>query len=78
MRRVIGDLDEERFGIEPQIVAAAARRGLRVREVPVSYAPRSFEEGKKIRMKDGFRVFVVLWRERRRTKRLARAVHSRG
>ncbi len=78
MRRVIGDLDEERFGIEPQIVASAARRGLRVCEVPVSYAPRSFEEGKKIRMKDGFRVFVVLWRERRRTKRLARAVHSRG
>jgi hypothetical protein len=29
-------------------------------------------------MKDGFRVFVVLWRERRRTKRLARAVHSRA
>ena len=78
MRRVIGDLDEERFGIEPQIVASAARRGLRVCEVPVSYAPRSFEEGKKIRMKDGFRVFVVLWRERRRTKRLARAVHSRA
>jgi glycosyltransferase involved in cell wall biosynthesis len=78
MRRVIGDLDEERFGIEPQIVASAARRGLRVREAPVSYAPRSFEEGKKIRMKVGVRVFVVLWRERRRTKRLARAVHSRA
>jgi glycosyltransferase involved in cell wall biosynthesis len=77
MRRVIGDLDEERFGIEPQIVASAARHGLRVREAPVSYAPRSFDEGKKIRMKDGFRVFVVLWRERRRTKRMARAVHSR-
>lgn len=78
MRRVIEDLDEERFGIEPQIVAAAARRGLRVREAPVSYAPRSFEEGKKIRMKDGLRVFVVLWRERRRTKRMSRAVHSRA
>jgi glycosyltransferase involved in cell wall biosynthesis len=78
MRRVIGDLDEERFGIEPQIVASAARRGLRVREVPVSYAPRSFEEGKKIRMKDGVRVFVVLWRERGRTRRAAGAVHSRA
>lgn len=77
MRRVIGDLDEERFGIEPQIVASAARHGLRVREVPVSYAPRSFEEGKKIRMKDGIRVFVVLWRERARTRRLGRSVHSR-
>jgi glycosyltransferase involved in cell wall biosynthesis len=74
MRRVIGDLDEERFGIEPQIVASAARHRLRVREVPVAYAPRSFEEGKKIRMKDGVRVFVVLWRERRRT---ARQLHSR-
>jgi len=76
MRRVIGDLDEERFGIEPQIVAAAARHGLRVREAPVSYAPRGFDEGKKIRMKDGVRVFVVLWRERRKTRRMARAVHS--
>ncbi len=73
MRRILGDLDEERFGIEPQIVAAAARHRLRVAEAPVSYAPRSFEEGKKIRMKDGLRVFVVLWRERRRT---ARALHS--
>jgi hypothetical protein len=73
MRRIVGDLDEERFGIEPQIVAAAARHRLRVAEAPVSYAPRSFEEGKKIRMRDGLRVFVVLWRERRRT---ARALHS--
>jgi len=64
LRRIVGDLDEERFGIEPQIVAAAARHRLRVEESPVSYAPRSFEEGKKIRMKDGLRVFVVLWRER--------------
>ena len=70
LARVIADLDEERFGIEPQIVAAAARHGLRVCEVPVTYAPRSFDEGKKIRMKDGLRVFVVLWRERRRTARM--------
>jgi len=64
LRRIVGDLDEERFGIEPQIVAACARHRLRVAEAPCSYAPRSFEEGKKIRMKDGLRVFVVLWRER--------------
>jgi glycosyltransferase involved in cell wall biosynthesis len=73
MRTILPDLDEERFGIEPQIVAAVARRRLRVREVPVSYVPRSFEEGKKIRMKDGLRVFVVLWRERGRTRRARRA-----
>jgi glycosyltransferase involved in cell wall biosynthesis len=64
MRAIIGELDEERFGIEPQIVSACARHRLRVAEAPCSYAPRSFEEGKKIRMKDGLRVFVVLWRER--------------
>lgn len=71
LRTILGELDEERFGIEPQIVAACARHRLRVAEAPCSYAPRSFEEGKKIRMKDGLRVFVVLWRERRRSRRLA-------
>ncbi|MDI9402650.1 MAG: glycosyltransferase family 2 protein [Limnohabitans sp.] len=75
LRTILPDLDEERFGIEPQIIAAAARHQLRVREVAVSYNPRGFDEGKKIRMKDGFRVFVVLWRERRRG---SRAVHSRA
>jgi glycosyltransferase involved in cell wall biosynthesis len=73
LRTILPDLDEERFGIEPQIIAAAARHRLRLREVAVSYNPRGFDEGKKIRMKDGFRVFVVLWRERRRRPR---AVHS--
>jgi glycosyltransferase involved in cell wall biosynthesis len=73
MRTILPDLDEERFGIEPQIVASAARHALRVAEAPVSYHPRSFEEGKKIRMKDGLRVFVVLWRERRRTRRMRHA-----
>jgi len=71
LRTILGDLDEERFGIEPQIVAACARHRLRVAEAPCSYSPRSFEEGKKIRMKDGLRVFVVLWRERGRSRRMA-------
>ncbi len=71
LRTIMGELDEERFGIEPQIVAACARHRLRVAEAPCSYSPRSFEEGKKIRMKDGLRVFVVLWRERRKSRRMA-------
>lgn len=66
LRRILPELDEERFGIEPQIVAAVARHRLRTREVSVRYDPRGFADGKKIRMKDGLRVFVVLWRERRR------------
>ena len=69
MRLIIADLSEERFGIEPQMIAVAARHRLRVCEVGVSYTPRGFRDGKKIRFKDGLRVFVVLWRESRTTAR---------
>ncbi|MSR40338.1 MAG: glycosyltransferase [Phycisphaerales bacterium] len=64
---IAADLDEDRFGIEPQIVSAAARHSIKIAEAPVTYAPRGFQEGKKIRAKDGVRVFVVLARERFRT-----------
>ena len=74
MRLIIADLSEERFGIEPQMIAVAARHRLRVCEVGVSYTPRGFRDGKKIRFKDGLRVFVVLWRESRTTARGKRSV----
>lgn len=64
LRAVRPSLSEERFGIEPQIAAALARRGVRVGEVPVAYAPRSFAEGKKIRWTDGVRALWVIARER--------------
>lgn len=51
-------IEENRFGFEPEITAKIARRGLRVYEVAVSYYPRSFDEGKHIGWKDGFR---ALW-----------------
>jgi glycosyltransferase involved in cell wall biosynthesis len=47
------DLESERFGIEPEITAKLARGGWRLYEVPVSYAGRTYEEGKKITWKDG-------------------------
>lgn len=47
------DLQSERFGIEPEITAKLARGGWRLYEVPVSYAGRSYEEGKKITWQDG-------------------------
>lgn len=67
------DLKEDRFGIEPEIVArlskikmhdeAAGRaRALRVYEVAVSYAGRTFEEGKKIRWQDGIEAIAVIIR----------------
>jgi glycosyltransferase involved in cell wall biosynthesis len=45
-------LRENRFGFEAEVTARIARRGWRVREVPISYRPRTRAEGKKIRLKD--------------------------
>lgn len=59
-RSVIQDLEicENRFGFEPEITAKVARKKCRMYEVGISYSGRSFEEGKKIGWKDGFR---ALW-----------------
>ncbi|MCY4385795.1 MAG: glycosyltransferase family 2 protein [Desulfurellaceae bacterium] len=51
-------LRSKRFGFEPEITARIARGGVRICEVPISYSPRSYAEGKKIRWQDGF---VALW-----------------
>ncbi len=51
---------ENRFGFEPEIVAKVARKGMRIYEVPVAYHGRTYEEGKKIQMRDGFRAFWVI------------------
>jgi glycosyltransferase involved in cell wall biosynthesis len=47
------DLKEDRFGIEPEITAKVARGGWRIYEVGISYAGRTYAEGKKIGWKDG-------------------------
>ena len=47
-------LKENSFGIEPEITIKLAKKRLKFYEVPVSYAGRSYEEGKKIRLKDAF------------------------
>ncbi len=46
-------LRAERFGIEPEITARLAQAGARIWEVPISYAGRTYAEGKKIGWKDG-------------------------
>jgi len=46
-------LQENRFGIEPELTAKVARAGCRIYEVGVSYAGRTYAEGKKIRWTDG-------------------------
>lgn len=51
-------IQEDRFGFEPEIVAKVARQRCRIYEVGVSYAGRTYEEGKKIGWVDGLR---ALW-----------------
>jgi len=48
------ELQSQRFGFEPEITAKIARLKVRIKEVPVSYFPRNYIEGKKITWKDGF------------------------
>ena len=52
------NLEEKRFGFEPEITAKVARLGCRIYEVGISYYGRTYKEGKKIGWKDGIR---ALW-----------------
>lgn len=58
------DIQEKRFGFEPEITAKIAAKKVRFKEVPISYNPRTNEEGKKIGYRDGFRAMYCIWRYR--------------
>jgi glycosyltransferase involved in cell wall biosynthesis len=45
-------IEQDRFGVEPELTAKLARRGCRVLELPIAYKGRNFAEGKKIRFRD--------------------------
>jgi glycosyltransferase involved in cell wall biosynthesis len=47
-------IDGDKFDWEPEVTAKIIKRGIRIKEVPIRYYPRSEQEGKKIRWKDGF------------------------
>ena len=53
-------IEEDRFGFEPEITAKIARKGCRIYEVGISYAGRTYAEGKKIGWKDGFRAIYAI------------------
>jgi glycosyltransferase involved in cell wall biosynthesis len=57
-------LTEDHFGIEPEITGWICRRRLRIYEVPISYYGRTYDEGKNITWRDGFRAVWVLLRVR--------------
>ena len=56
------DLQSRDFGIEPEITCKIARMRARVYEVPISYNGRTYEEGKKIGLKDAFKAVWTLLR----------------
>ncbi|MFH0832274.1 MAG: glycosyltransferase family 2 protein [Candidatus Aenigmatarchaeota archaeon] len=53
-------LKSNRFEIEPEITAKILKRGYRIYEVPISFNPRNFSEGKKINWKDGVKALYAI------------------
>ncbi len=58
------DLIGENFDLDFELPVKLRRAGYVIHEVPVSYTPRTYEEGKKIRPADGLRAFWIILRER--------------
>jgi glycosyltransferase involved in cell wall biosynthesis len=54
------EIEEDRFGFEPEITAKVAKLGCRIYEVGISYAGRTYDEGKKIGWQDGVRAIVCI------------------
>jgi glycosyltransferase involved in cell wall biosynthesis len=54
------EIEEDRFGFEPEVTAKVARLGCRIYEVGISYSGRTYAEGKKIGYKDGFRAIYCI------------------
>lgn len=54
------DIQENRFGFEPEITAKVSKMGCRIYEVGISYYGRTYEEGKKIGWRDGFRAIYAI------------------
>lgn len=55
-------IEENHFGFEPEITAKVARANVRIYEVGISYAGRTYAEGKKIGWRDGVRALWCIWK----------------
>ena len=65
------DLRSRDFAMEPEITCKVSRMGVRLREVPISYQGRTYDEGKKIGMRDAFKaVWTTLKYSRWKDERL--------
>ncbi len=71
-------IEEDRFGIEPELTAKVARGGWRVYEVGIAYAGRTYAEGKKIGWRDGFAAIGCILRYSPIGERVRRARPGRA
>src|ERR1022692_2745486 len=55
-------LKTNRFGFEPEFTAKIAKKKLRIYEIPISYSGRTYEEGKKIGLKDALQAMFCIFR----------------
>jgi len=69
------ELEEDRFGIEPELTAKVAAGGWRIYEVGISYSGRTYDDGKKIGWRDGIRAIfcIVAYSPQGRRWRVKRA-----
>ena len=58
------DLNENDFSFCPEITTKIAKKGIRIKEVPIEYYGRSYKEGKKINILDGFKALFTIIRYR--------------
>ena len=65
-REIFNDITikSDRFNFEPEITAKVAKRRLKIYEVPISYSGRTYEEGKKIGLSDGFEALWTIFKYR--------------
>jgi len=62
-------IEEDRFGFEPEITAKISKLGCRIYEVGISYAGRTYNQGKKINWKDGmWAIWCILKYNLRRSR----------
>ena len=61
IKEIAPKLKENRFGFEPEVTIHVAKGNWRVYESAISYTPRTYEEGKKIKAKDGFRALYCIF-----------------
>jgi glycosyltransferase involved in cell wall biosynthesis len=70
------ELEEDRFGFEPEVTAKVAAMGCRIYEVGISYYGRTYQEGKKIGWRDGVRTLWCILKFGLRRRRYARRADS--